>query len=490
MDIRLAGFNVDIENIKNVKKVIATYPDIDKNAFESLKKTEWTPEVISASYARISRDPRSIYKLREEASLEVEKARKSNKTIIFDMGHSSIAEHAVFNIDIVGISRLASEYIEKSRLVSFTEKSQRYIKIGKDNLIPEEYSSDKEFLNKYKKLLEDLFDSYEVIHNKLVEKIKKENPDIAETDKKYRDLINLAKEDARYILPLSTLTQLGMTINARNLEKMIRKLASSKIIELNNIARNLFEIVSAYTPSLVKYTTPNDFEKKDYSFLDDIINEREDKKTKSVNFVKLIEMDNTIEDKILAGFFVKHSTLNYEQAKSKVKKLTNREKEVIFKEILKDINFYDAVQREFELSNIEFNITLSASAFAQLKRHRMATIIDGRYSPSLGVTVPESLIKAGLKSLFMDKIGKIEELYSEAKDKFGPSSDYILSNAHRKNIVLKCNLRELVHIFRLRLDEHAQWDIRDIAAKMLAEVKPKIRFIENILTGKDSFVKF
>ena len=52
--------------------------------------------------------------MREKARKEIEKARKSNKTIIFDVGHSSIAEHAVFNIDIINISRLLAEKLEKN----------------------------------------------------------------------------------------------------------------------------------------------------------------------------------------------------------------------------------------------------------------------------------------------------------------------------------------------------------------------------------------
>ena len=35
-----------------------------------------------------------------------------------------------------------------------------------------------------------------------------------------------AKEDARYAISMATETQLGMTINARNLELMLRRLAA------------------------------------------------------------------------------------------------------------------------------------------------------------------------------------------------------------------------------------------------------------------------
>ena len=77
---------------------------------------DFSPEVISASYARTSRSEKTIPEIREEAKLDVEKARQSNTNIVFGIGHSSIAEHVVFNIDIMGVSRFIVEEIESHRL--------------------------------------------------------------------------------------------------------------------------------------------------------------------------------------------------------------------------------------------------------------------------------------------------------------------------------------------------------------------------------------
>ncbi|MCK4671168.1 MAG: FAD-dependent thymidylate synthase, partial [Candidatus Aegiribacteria sp.] len=120
MRIELAGFNTDIQNGGG------------------------TPETLSASYARISRDPRPIDVLRKEAAGEVEKARASNRRIVFEYGHGSVAEHAVFNFDVIDISRLAAEELQNFRLASFTEKSQRYIRIGKDLILPQELNGNDE----------------------------------------------------------------------------------------------------------------------------------------------------------------------------------------------------------------------------------------------------------------------------------------------------------------------------------------------------------
>ena len=103
MRVILAGYNVDNEVLEELKRSNPSLQNV-------------TPETMSAAYARISRDPRSADKLRAVARTEVERARRSNRNIIFKMGHHSVAEHAVFNFDIIGVSRLAIEEIEKFRL--------------------------------------------------------------------------------------------------------------------------------------------------------------------------------------------------------------------------------------------------------------------------------------------------------------------------------------------------------------------------------------
>ena len=110
MKVYLAGFNVDATILREFEEKLG-------------KREDLTPEVLSAAYARISRDPRPINEIRKHAREEVERSRKSNSTIIFKMGHHSIAEHAVFNLDIIGVSRFAMEELEKFRLCSYTEKS-------------------------------------------------------------------------------------------------------------------------------------------------------------------------------------------------------------------------------------------------------------------------------------------------------------------------------------------------------------------------------
>jgi thymidylate synthase (FAD) len=54
-----------------------------------------------------------------------------------------------------------------------------------------------------------------------------------------------------------------------------------------------------------------------------------------------------------------------------------------------------------------------------------------------------------------------------------PAEDarYILPNATGTKIMVTMNARELLHFFRLRCCERAQWEIRDLAVEMLRLVK-------------------
>src|SRR5512136_2007051 len=228
MRVVLAGYNVDSAVLDELKR-------------HSPPREDVTPETLSASYARISRDPRPVDELRAAARAEVDRTRRSNQTIIFKMGHHSVAEHAVFNFDVIGVSRLAIEEIERFRLMSFTEKSQRYITLGEDFVVPEEVK---------RAGLEDLFvgtvKAQNVLYHELYARLKPlvfaKYAEAAAESRNHAVLDGWAKEDARYVVSLATEGQLGMTVNGRNLEVLIRRLDARGLEELKTLREKLFEL--------------------------------------------------------------------------------------------------------------------------------------------------------------------------------------------------------------------------------------------------------
>jgi thymidylate synthase ThyX len=151
------------------------------------------------------------------------------------------------------------------------------------------------------------------------------------------------------------------------------------------------------------------------------------------------------------------------------------------------MEFFDSPLREFEFVDLTFDMVLSATCFAQLKRHRMATLTAQDYNPDIGVTVPPSVIEIGQKEEFMQVIEMTNEAYAEMKKHMEVGAEYILTNAHRRRILLKLNSRELYHVSRLREDTTAQWDIRALSQKMTSKAKEVMPLTCLLIGGKDIY---
>ena len=64
------------------------------------------------------------------------------------------------------------------------------------------------------------------------------------------------------------------------------------------------------------------------------------------------------------------------------------------------MEFYDFPLREFEYVSLTYDLAVSGTCFAQIKRHRMATLTAQKYNPVLGVTVPPSIEEIGARREF------------------------------------------------------------------------------------------
>jgi thymidylate synthase ThyX len=158
-----------------------------------------------------------------------------------------------------------------------------------------------------------------------------------------------------------------------------------------------------------------------------------------------------------------------------------------FRRLFAEMEFFDAPPREFELADATVTATVSAAAFAQLKRHRMATLLAGDYRPDLGLTVPPALAAAGLEPELRACVAAADEERRKLAAVAPLAADYLLTNAHRRPVLFKMNLRELYHFVRLRDDDHAQWDIRALAAAVAERVRAEMPLAAMLLCGKSQY---
>jgi len=188
------------------------------------------PEKIVAHSARLCYSELGIEELRE---------RLSNESIIklikkiMGLRHYSVLEHATFTFAIEGISRVTSHQLVRHRLASFSQQSQRYVKINKEGfpyIIPKSVEKDK----KLTKIFIDAVNELDGIYQLLLDH-------------------NIKAEDARYILPQAVATKIIITANARELLHIfklrccnraqweVREVAMSMLKEVKSIAPTIFE---------------------------------------------------------------------------------------------------------------------------------------------------------------------------------------------------------------------------------------------------------
>jgi len=482
LKIILAGHNVDYEVIKECRAAL--------DGGERL-----TPETLCAAYARISRNPLPVDELGKAARGEVEKARRSNKNIVFGMGHSSIAEHAIFNVDILGVSRLVVEEIEKFRLCSYTEKSQRYIRLEDDFVVPQEVK-DGGLEGLFVETIREQNHLYHELYSGLKEYLFEKHWEMLADPSNRSTVDGWAKEDARYIVSMATHAQLGMTLSARNLELMLRRCAAHPLQEVNEYGTQLYGATGDIAPSLVRYTEATPFDRDTKGALKKLtasLTAHTDVHDENIVIaeegnVTLVDATPDGDGKIIASLLHSSSDLPLETCMAAVRTMAREEKETVIRTACRHMQAYDPPLREFENAGFLFEAVVSASCFAQLKRHRMATITCQEYDPSLGVTIPAGVRAIGMDGPFMEIISQTNEAYRRIREVSPPAAPYILTNSHRKRVAMRVNVRELYHISRLREDLHAQWDIRETAERMVRMGKNFMPLALMLTAGKDGFV--
>lgn len=133
-----------------------------------------------------------------------------------------------------------------------------------------------------------------------------------------------------------------------------------------------------------------------------------------------------------------------------------------------------------EHASFTFSVSgISRACSHQLVRHRMASYTQQsqRYvkfkKDEIEYVTPKTIEKSKFHKEYKDMMLKIADLYENLLSANIPTEDarYIIPNAAKTNMTITMNARELLHFFSLRLCERSQWEIKEMAERMLKEVK-------------------
>ncbi len=150
---------------------------------------------------------------------------------VINLGHTSVVEHTSFTFAISDVSRSLTHQLVRHRIASYAQQSQRYVNLKESNyVIPPKIVKNSAMKKAYEQTMKKIWEQY----NKLLE-------------------MGIPAEDARYVLPNATCTNIIVTMNARSLLNFfelrcclhaqweIRTLANKMLQEVKKVAPTIFK---------------------------------------------------------------------------------------------------------------------------------------------------------------------------------------------------------------------------------------------------------
>jgi thymidylate synthase (FAD) len=229
------------------------------------------PEKIVAAAAKLCYSAVGVDEILE--NLDEEKTEKL-LDMLMAYGHHSPIEHVSFTFAIEGISRSLTHQLVRHRVASYSQQSQRYVKLeGFEYIIPPDIEKNEIA----KKIFIESMNRVQIEYNQLVEILCK-----AELDKLIKEYLNQKKlisseeiekkqyiilkgsaekkaiEDARYVFPNACETKIIVTMNARELIHFFNQRCCNRAQwEIRQMAKTMLMQARIIAPVLFKYAGPS-----------------------------------------------------------------------------------------------------------------------------------------------------------------------------------------------------------------------------------------
>ena len=439
-----------------------------------LSSRDLTEEQIAVTFAMTSRRPEPFDEI--AAQVSAERAADFNERWVVGYGHASVAEHAIVHLAVENISRLACDSLEDNRLASYTEKSSRYQVIDPESFhIPSELDAHPGLRAQYVSVCRALFVAYAQLIDGVTSHLLSRQPRRDnESESTYALRLRRQATDAcRAVLPASTLTNVGVTANARTLEHAISKLMSSDLAEERDVGSELREQGRSITPTLVKYADHNPYLAANRRV--PAVGAEASSDTAPVS-VRLLDYDRDATRKLAAALLFRRGG-DYGHALALSEAMTETQRNELIDCAVREIGPHDAPPREFELAGYTFEFVFDYGAMREFRRHRMQTYLGQPLTVANGSDTPPLVKESGLTGLFDQAVSQSERLYSSLAGEHPALAQYAVTHAHHQRVLSRMNLRECYHLFKLRTSRQAHPAIRQPvleAMRLAVEAQPEL----------------
>ena len=189
------------------------------------------PEKIPAMAAKLTHSKTKPEDLGKTSNKEL----KAILEQVVNLGHTSVVEHASFTFAISDVSRSLTHQLVRHRIASFSQQSQRYVNLNEPNYVtPPKIAKGKQMKKAYDQTMKMIWKEY----NKLLQ-------------------MDIPAEDARYVLPNATCTNIIVTMNARSLLNFFElRCCLHAQWEIRTLANLMLKEVKKAAPTIFKNAGP------------------------------------------------------------------------------------------------------------------------------------------------------------------------------------------------------------------------------------------
>lgn len=215
-----------------------------------VKLLNYTPEgeKLIASAAKLCYSATGVDDI--EKDLDEESIDKFLNNLI-KIGHLSPIEHISFTFAAEGISRTLTHQLVRHRIASYSQQSQRYVKLDQfEYIVPPAIEKDEIAKKIFIEAMEADQKYYDEISERLFKKYMDEGMTKSQAEKK-------AIEDARYVFPNACETKIVYTMNARSLMNFFSLRSCNRAQwEIRELALEMLKEVKGIYPILFKNAGP------------------------------------------------------------------------------------------------------------------------------------------------------------------------------------------------------------------------------------------
>lgn len=475
---------------------------------------------LLSRYSRTaSLDIRDVY--RKEFEGNASRGKDFYRRVFLEYGDESISELVTAQMAAQNVSNVLTKSIEDLRVgLSYLEKSSRYVRYDKKVNgrylylesgkagIPENCTDD------YNSLCDSLFDFYSASYDKALQFFREKYPlesivfnepgqgpqhldDFGEDERKaaeksYTSSIRArALDDLRFLLPASTLTNLGISGNGRAFISLIQKLKSAGLPEAVSVADSMFQELENELPELINSAVSrHGMElmqyRKDISALPLDLPRQEAVKLPDVELIQWDEDEKALRNAI--------SIFAFAQGENDLAST----RKAIFSRELKDLlpiitgmadlrkNRRHKLHRAFESVPYLFQITTNYGAFRDFQRHRFISINRQPLSDRYGFDMPPLFEETELREEYTALMSKASEVHRKIMQ-YGSKhiAQYVIPYAYRYPVSALMNLREAAFFCELRSTPQAHPDLRKIATDIYRDIQkvnpslaPLMKFVD------------